>query len=117
MTTIRTQGISAWVSAQMALSSSRYTSGNGGEVHQYTGSGDFCDGKGDNCWRDWSSTEPLVWDFYRNAVTKPDQLRQRVAFALQQIVVVTTSRSAAPTAFASTTTTCSTTPSATTARC
>jgi hypothetical protein len=72
----------------MATSGSRYTSGNGGEVHQYTGSGNFCDGRGSNCWRDWSSTEPLVWDFYRNAVGQPDQLRQRVAFALQQIVVV-----------------------------
>ena len=85
---IRTQGISAWVSAQMRISNSRYTSGKGGEVHQYTGSGQFCDGKGDNCWRDWSSSEPLSWDFYRNAVNQPDQLRQRVAFALQQIVVV-----------------------------
>jgi len=88
VTTIQAQGISAWIAAQMALNSSRYTSGNGGEVHQYTGSGDFCDGKGTTCWRDWSSTEPLVWDFYRNALTQPDQLRQRVAFALQQIVVV-----------------------------
>ena len=72
----------------MALSSARYTSGNGGEVHQYIGSGNFCDGRGDNCWRDWSSSEPLLWDFYRNATSQPDQLRQRVAFALQQIVVV-----------------------------
>ena len=86
--TIRSQGVSAWITAQMGLSTSRYTSGMGGEVHQYTGSGNFCDGKGANCWRDWSSSEPLVWDFYRNALTQPDQLRQRVAFALQQIVVV-----------------------------
>jgi len=58
-------------------------------VHQYAvKDGDFCADKGSNCWRDWSSTEPLVWDFYRNAVSQPDQLRQRVAFALQQIVVV-----------------------------
>ena len=88
VTAIRAQGISPWLSAQMKLSVSRYTSGNGGEVHQYTGTGNFCDGKPDTCWRDWSSTEPLVWDFYRNAVNQPDQLRQRVAFALQQIVVV-----------------------------
>ncbi len=86
--TIRSQGSASWVGAQMALNGSRYTSGGDGSVHQYTGSGSFCDGKGDNCWRDWSSTEPLLWDFYRNAVTRPDQLRQRVAFALQQIVVV-----------------------------
>jgi hypothetical protein len=86
--TIRTQGIAAWITTQMSTTGSQYTSGNGGEVHQYTGTGNFCDGKPDTCWRDWSSTEPLVWDFYRNALTKPDQLRQRVAFALQQIVVV-----------------------------
>jgi uncharacterized protein (DUF1800 family) len=51
----------------------------------------FCDRApyaGANCWRDWFSTEPLLWDFYRNAINGPDQLRQRVAFALQQIVVV-----------------------------
>ncbi len=86
--TIKAQGATAWVTAQMALKTSSYTSGQGGAVHQYTGSGDFCADKGNNCWRDWSSTQPLVWDFYRNAVSQPDQLRQRVAFALQQIVVV-----------------------------
>jgi hypothetical protein len=86
--TIQTDGVVAWISSQMSLSNSRYTSGSGGEVHQFTGAGEFCDGKGDNCWRDWSSTQPLVWDFYRNAVSQPDQLRQRVALALQQIVVV-----------------------------
>jgi len=88
ITGIKAQGATAWVTAQMALKTSSYTSGQGGAVHQYTGAGNFCDGKGNNCWRDWSSTEPLVWDFYRNAVTQPDQLRQRVAFALQQIVVI-----------------------------
>jgi hypothetical protein len=85
---IRGQGANAWVAAQMALDSSRYTSGGTGEVHQYTGSAEFCTGRGNDCWRDWWSTEPLVFDFYRNAVTRPDQLRQRVAYALQQIVVV-----------------------------
>jgi len=57
-------------------------------VHQHAASGDFCNGRGSNCWRDWSSAIPLVWDFYRNAVRQPDQLRQRVALALQQILVV-----------------------------
>ncbi|MCM5681732.1 DUF1800 domain-containing protein [Schlegelella sp. S2-27] len=85
---IRAKGAARWVALQMSAPKSRYTSGGGGEVHQYTGSGNFCDGRGDTCWRDWSSSIPLVWDFYRNAVGKPDQLRQRVAFALQQIVVV-----------------------------
>ena len=85
---IRTKGAARWVAEQFSAPKSRYTSGGGGEVHQYTGSGEFCDGRGSNCWRDWSSSIPLVWDFYRNATEKPDQLRQRVAFALQQIVVV-----------------------------
>jgi uncharacterized protein (DUF1800 family) len=85
---IRTQGPAKWVSDQMALSASSYTSGGTGEVHQHTAATDFCAGRGDNCWRDWSSSTPLVWDFYRNAVERPDQLRQRVALALQQIVVV-----------------------------
>jgi len=88
VTSIKAKGPSAWVAEQMALTTSSYTSGKGGEIHQYTGSGDFCDGKGTDCWRDYYSTEPLLWDFYRNAVGQPDQLRQRVAFALQQIVVI-----------------------------
>lgn len=86
--TIRSQGSAKWVADQMAATGSRYTSGGSGAVHQHSGSGDFCDGRGDNCWRDFSSTTPLVWDFYRNAVERPDQLRQRVALALQQILVV-----------------------------
>ena len=61
-------------------------------MNTVTSSTEFCDQAANNvsgnCWRDWYSTAPLVWDFYRNATTQPDQLRQRVAFALQQIVVV-----------------------------
>ena len=88
ISTIQSQGINAWLGNQFTLNNSKYTSGMGGEIHQFTGSGEFCAGKGGNCWRDWSSTTPLLWDFYRNAVNQPDQLRQRVALALQQIVVV-----------------------------
>lgn len=89
VTTIKAQGASAWVAAQMALpATSRYQSGLGDAIHTYTGSADFCTGRGNDCWRDWYSTLPLVWDFYRNAVGQPDQLRQRTAFALQQILVV-----------------------------
>ncbi|KQV99766.1 DUF1800 family protein [Rhizobacter sp. Root1221] len=89
ITTIKAKGPGTWVAEQMALpASSRYTSGNGPDIHKWTSSADFCTGKGVNCWRDWYSTEPLLWDFYRNALGQPDQLRQRVAFALQQILVV-----------------------------
>jgi hypothetical protein len=87
--TIRAQGATKWISQQMGNTASSYRSGGSGAVHQHTSQNvEFCDGKGDDCWRDWSSSTPLVWDFYRNAVNQPDQLRQRVALALQQIVVV-----------------------------
>lgn len=87
--TITTQGPEAWVRAQLAATGSRYTRGGGSDVHQWTNAGSsYCDSRGANCWRDNFSAEPLLWDFYRNALTQPDQLRQRVAFALQQILVV-----------------------------
>lgn len=88
---IRTQGAPAWIAAQMQLDGSRYTSGNGDAIHKSVGEVFFCDRPehaGPSCWRDWFSTEPLLWDFYRQAVSGPDQLRQRVAFALQQLLVV-----------------------------
>ncbi|OAD39623.1 hypothetical protein LPB72_20385 [Hydrogenophaga crassostreae] len=75
--------------SELIIPTSALTSGGTGAVHQFAqSSGEFCDGRGDNCWRDWSSSTPLVWDFYRNAVSEPDQLRQRVGWALQQILVV-----------------------------
>jgi len=53
---------------------------------------DFCGRFGgaqaDNCWRDWYSSLPVTWDFYRQATANRDQLRQRVAFALSQIFVI-----------------------------
>ncbi|MFT3954615.1 MAG: DUF1800 family protein [Piscinibacter sp.] len=88
---IRAQGRVGWLATQMSASASRYTSGNGDAIHKNTSNTGFCDQPayaGDNCWRDWFSSQPLVWDFYRNATQNADQLRQRVAFALQQIVVV-----------------------------
>lgn len=99
------EGATHWIADQMSLRRtfkrsltgtevvpmplSRYTSGGTNAVHKHTSSTvEFCQGRGDNCWRDWSSSTPLVWDFYRNAVNSPDQLRQRVGLALQQLVVV-----------------------------
>ncbi|MFO1199866.1 MAG: DUF1800 domain-containing protein [Burkholderiaceae bacterium] len=61
------------------------------QIHVYVG--DFCaqfaagTPENQNCWRDWYTTLPLQWDFFRQAVSAPDQLRQRVAFALGQIFV------------------------------
>jgi len=92
VTQMRTQSAAAWVQAQLQLpQASRYTAGGTSAVHTDTSGVGFCDqpaNKGDQCWRDAFSSQPLLWDFYRNAVGQPDQLRQRVAFALQQILVV-----------------------------
>lgn len=89
---MRRKGAPAWIAEQFALpSTSRYTLGNGDGIHRNTSSTDFCDQpahQGPNCWRDNYGNTPLVWDFYRNAMSGPDQLRQRVAYALQQILVV-----------------------------
>jgi Protein of unknown function (DUF1800) len=88
---MRGQSAAGWVKGQMALNSSRYRRGNGDTVHVGVQETFFCDRApyaGPNCWRDWFSAHPLLWDFYRNALEQPDQLRQRVAFALQQILVV-----------------------------
>ena len=87
ISTLRSQGAAAWVAGQLATSGSRYQRGGDDAIHRPSGT-DFCATRGDYCWRDHYSTEPVLWDFYRNALTQPDQLRQRVAFALGQIVVV-----------------------------
>jgi uncharacterized protein (DUF1800 family) len=88
---IRAAGAAQWVKSQMSLKASRYTLGKGDAIHQQTVNTSFCalpGNAGTPCWRDWYTSTPLLWDFYRNATQQPDQLRQRVAFALQQIVVV-----------------------------
>jgi hypothetical protein len=89
ISSLRGQGVEAWLAAQFVATGSSYSSGKGDLIHKPYVNG-FCEVPRDtpDCWRDWYSTEPLVWDFYRNAVTKPDQLRQRVAFALGQILVI-----------------------------
>ncbi len=89
---IRAQGVAAWISTQTQLSDSRYSSGGDDGIHLNVGSVSFCStpaqASNANCWRDYYSADPLVWDFYRNATGQPDQLRQRIALALHQILVV-----------------------------
>jgi uncharacterized protein (DUF1800 family) len=89
---IRQKGPAKWVKEQMGLSHSSYTSGGTNEVHKNVNGVSYCaqgaQANNPNCWRDYLSTDPLARDFYRNATTQPDQLRQRAALALQHIVVV-----------------------------
>jgi uncharacterized protein (DUF1800 family) len=89
---IQTKGAKPWLTEQFTLSKSRYTLGGDDAADQNTSRTDYCSLAGQinnkNCWRDYYSSEPLLWDFYRNAVRNNDQLRQRVAFALSQLLVI-----------------------------
>ena len=89
---IEAQGAKPWIQAQLGLSVSRYRLGGDDAPDKNTSTTDFCnlpENKGNpNCWRDYFSSEPLLWDFYRNAVRNKDQLRQRVALALAQLLVI-----------------------------
>jgi hypothetical protein len=54
----------------------------------------FCAGKPslDICFRDTYSAFPVQRQFFVNALTAPDQLRQRVALALSQIYVISSAK-------------------------
>ncbi len=87
---VREQGAAAFVDAQLALPSTRYT------VFAPVASNrpDSCTDdrtlpvRPDSyCARDNYSLFQLQREFFRNAASAPDQLRQRVAFALSQFVV------------------------------
>lgn len=89
---IQAKGAKPWIVEQLALNASRYTLGGDDAPDRNASRTDFCalpeQAGNKNCWRDYFSSEPLLWDFYRNAVRKPDQLRQRVALALSQLLVI-----------------------------
>jgi uncharacterized protein (DUF1800 family) len=92
VTEIRNKGPKAWITGQLGLSVSRYRLGGDNAPDKNTSTTEFCQLpdqiKNPNCWRDYFSSEPLLWDFYRNAVRNNDQLRQRVALALSQLLVI-----------------------------
>lgn len=60
-------------------------------VHTHATTAGFCQTnmaeRIDECWRDYYAAHPVQREFYRQAVSNPDQLRQRMAFALGQILV------------------------------
>lgn len=92
VTEIRNKGPKAWIVAQLALAESHYRLGGDNSPDKNTSTTDFCQlpdqVKNPNCWRDYFSSEPLLWDFYRNAVRNKDQLRQRTALAISQLLVI-----------------------------
>ena len=88
---VRSRGPAAWVDGQLALPASAYP----GWPYVPANRPDTCV---DNrtqpvrpdsyCARDNYTLFPLQVEFFRSALTQPDQLRARVAFALSQIFVV-----------------------------
>jgi uncharacterized protein (DUF1800 family) len=81
---VQAQGIAAYLDDQLATSASSL--GTYGVVTK--ASGVFCAGQNKACVRDNYTAFPVTVQFFRNALSAPDQLRQRVAFALGQILVV-----------------------------
>jgi uncharacterized protein (DUF1800 family) len=88
---VQSVGISAYINQQMAYPPTQYTG------YSYTPhtAPVGCIGDGSNppdasslCARDKYSPFQVQRDFFMHALNNPDQLRQRVAFALSQIMVV-----------------------------
>ena len=78
---IKEVGVNAWLDEQFAATGSTYTD-LAVEVRR-----DFCTSGDTVCARQHFSRVPAAMRFYADAVMAPDQLRQRVAFALGQMVV------------------------------
>ena len=78
-------GAPAFVDEQLAANGSRYSSA---KYVPFGQSSTYCPTDPDpQCRRDYYTLFQLQNDFFRNAITGNDQLRQRVAFALSQIFV------------------------------
>jgi uncharacterized protein (DUF1800 family) len=88
---LQSSGIDAYISAQLGLPATQYT---GFSYTPHTAPAN-CVSDGSNppdaasvCARDQYSAFQVQRDFFTHALYNPDQLRQRVAFALSQIMVV-----------------------------
>jgi uncharacterized protein (DUF1800 family) len=88
---VQSTGIDAYIRAQLTLPATQYTG------YSYTPHTAPADCKSDGstppdaaslCARDQYSAFQVQRDFFTHALNKPDQIRQRVAFALSQIMVV-----------------------------
>ncbi|MES2934149.1 MAG: DUF1800 family protein [Pseudomonadota bacterium] len=87
---IKNQGPKNWILEQFSLPVTQYTVGLD-FVHVLEGN---CDrGVFDyhiiaaNCQRDNFYSDPIIWEFNRQAIYAPDQLRGRIAFAMSEILV------------------------------
>jgi uncharacterized protein (DUF1800 family) len=91
----KAKGARRWLAEQFAMPVSTYGFRDRDAIHKWSDKNSgFCDqfangsAERNNCWRDWYSSDPIKLDFFKQASIGTDQLRQRVAFALSQILVV-----------------------------
>ena len=106
---VKSRGLSGWLSEQFSLPKTGYVPpGGSGDWPYYPESKPTsCTSNGSSssdesiCQRDNYSLYQVQRQFFQNAISAPDQLRQRVAFALSQILVIsgTESSLAKPYAF------------------
>lgn len=77
-------GIPAWIDEQFRVRGSTYV-----DLVKWVPN-DYCsaDRSIPNCWQNNFTRVPVAARFYADATLAPDQLRQRVAFALSQILVI-----------------------------
>jgi uncharacterized protein (DUF1800 family) len=88
---VQSIGAREFVVRQFDITPSRYRDGGDNGLHRWLGETHYCDQFTDTgyvCRRDSVSSIPVLRDFYQHAIGNRDQLRQRVAFALAQILVV-----------------------------
>jgi uncharacterized protein (DUF1800 family) len=88
---IRRRGVAGWITDQMALRGSGYRdiieARRGPDMPECAGLSFVGNALG-LCRANYNAVLPVASRFYRNAAVEPDQLRQRVALALSQILVV-----------------------------
>ena len=76
-------GIPGWIDEQFRVRGSTYT-----DLVKWVPN-DYCSDRTiANCWQNNFTRVPVAARFYADAALAPDQLRQRVAFALSQILVI-----------------------------
>jgi uncharacterized protein (DUF1800 family) len=86
----------SWLTEQFAAPVSSYSGRDRDQISKWSTvwGYDFCrsfaEGSAErgSCYDQYFSSSPVRRDFFKNAINGPDQLRQRVAFALSQIVVI-----------------------------
>jgi uncharacterized protein (DUF1800 family) len=94
MVEAKAKGPRRWLAEQFVMPMSTYGFRDKDAIHKWNDKNSgFCDqfASGtparDNCWRDWYSSDLIKLEFFTHASLGTDQLRQRVALALSQIIV------------------------------